>query len=131
MLVYKNKKENLFLLIHQNNGHWAFPKGGMEQGESKMETALRELKEETGITLNSLLDNSRIFEEYKILEKDLSITTKQVVYFVGFSDTQEVLMQEEEIQDFIWLSFHEALDKLTYDGTREVLKKANTYIESN
>lgn len=128
--VYRDGKDFFFLLVHQNNGHWAFPKGGIEDGESEVETALRELKEETGIILSSLPADSRIFEEYTIEEKEYGLATKQVVYFVGLVGSKDVIVQKEEIQGFKWLSFEEALGQLTYDGTREVLKKANVYLEN-
>ena len=55
-IVYRKHHGNteILLIKHINSGHWSFPKGHMEQGESETETALREIKEETG--LDVLLD---------------------------------------------------------------------------
>ena len=47
MEVYKKENEKfVFLLVYQSNGHYSFPKGHMEEGETEIETALREVKEE-------------------------------------------------------------------------------------
>ena len=50
-IVYRKYHGNLEILLikHVNSGHWSFPKGHVEAGETEVETALREIKEETGI----------------------------------------------------------------------------------
>ena len=50
-LVYRKKQDRLELLLirHKNGGHWSFPKGHVETGETEPQTALREIKEETGL----------------------------------------------------------------------------------
>ena len=42
--------ETKFLLLHYASGHWDFPKGNVEAGETEVETVKREIFEETGIT---------------------------------------------------------------------------------
>jgi len=128
--VYEQGDKKLFLVIHQNNGHWAFPKGGMEEGESEEKTALRELGEEAGIGVSTLMPDSRILEEYDI-EEECGLVLKQVVYFIGLVDGLDVKIQKEEIQDFAWLSFDKALARMTYNSTRRVLRKANDYLLSS
>lgn len=53
-------RDNSALLIYQNNGFWGFPKGHMESGESEVDTAIREIREEVG--LNVVVDESKRFE---------------------------------------------------------------------
>ena len=50
-LIYREHdgETQLLLLKHRCGGHWSFPKGHMEAGETEMETALREIREETGL----------------------------------------------------------------------------------
>lgn len=57
----KENNENLFLLLHYESGHWGFPKGHIEKGESIKQTAIRETEEETGITD---LDFKKDFKEW-------------------------------------------------------------------
>ena len=45
-----NTNRKVLLIKHENGGHWAFPKGHVEEGETEVETALREIKEETGLS---------------------------------------------------------------------------------
>ena len=60
-------KDDEVLLIKHNKGHWDFPKGHMEEGETEKQTAVREVKEETHmdvyiyiiLTIYSKLYNSR------------------------------------------------------------------------
>ena len=59
-IIYRIKDDNLeFLTIsHRSDGHWGFPKGHVEKGESEEETAIREIYEETGLQVN-LIDGFR------------------------------------------------------------------------
>ena len=47
--IKKDSNEKEFLLLHHTVGHWDFPKGNIEAGEDELETARREIFEETGI----------------------------------------------------------------------------------
>ena len=52
-IVFRKFHGNIELLLikHANGGHWSFPKGHVEEGETEVETALREVHEETGLTI--------------------------------------------------------------------------------
>ena len=51
IIFYKTKQNTKILLVKNNNGrYWSFPKGHIEEGETEQETAIREIKEETGLT---------------------------------------------------------------------------------
>ena len=52
VLVLRRQEDELYvvLLRHRFGGHWSFPKGHVEAGESERQTALREVREETGLT---------------------------------------------------------------------------------
>ena len=65
------------LLIQQTKGHWGFPKGHMEAGETEIETAIREVKEETNLDVE-IDENKRYTMEY-ITDKG---TYKQVVFLL-------------------------------------------------
>jgi len=64
ILFRKEDSKILFLLLHYPSGHWDFIKGKMEEGESTHETAIREAKEETGITDITFLENFKEWIKY-------------------------------------------------------------------
>lgn len=115
-LLIKNKKSN----------HWGFPKGHMEKGETKKETATREVLEETGINID-IIDGFISTSEYKIagrVEKNVSI------FLASTKDTQTII-QKDEIEDYIWLSFDQAIETLRFENDKKILFKANRFINSN
>lgn len=110
---------NKVLLIKHNLGHWDLPKGHMENNETEQETAIREVKEETNVDVK-IKDNYRYTTSYSPEEG----VWKEVVYFIATKESDELIAQEEEVQEVVWLEMTEALDRITYDNTREVLRKA-------
>lgn len=111
-------KNNKVLLIKQTKGHWGFPKGHMEKGETEIETAIREVKEETNLDVK-IDANSRCTMEYMTDKGKL----KEVVLFIAKCTGGETKAQECEISDMKWLDFEEAIKTITYDNTREVFRK--------
>lgn len=107
------------LLVQQTKGHWGLPKGHVEENETEKETAIREVKEETNIDVQIESDN-RYTEEY-MTDKG---NQKQVVYFIAKKLGGDITKQEAEIQAIEWLNIKEALERITYENTKSVLKKA-------
>jgi 8-oxo-dGTP pyrophosphatase MutT (NUDIX family) len=120
--------ENKFLILRQAIGHWGFPKGHIEKGETEKEGALRELKEEAGTTECILTDLPPISEEYTF-QQDGEKYHKIVQYFIGSVKDDKVTIQQEEITDYKWATYEEALKILTYDNTKEVIKKAKEHLD--
>jgi len=130
IIVFK-EKENLFLLLEraETKGDWTFAKGHREKGEDPKETAMREVKEETGISEIEILDFPSIHEEYEIFregEKRLKMND----YFIGYVKNKEVRIQEKEIQSYKWVFFEEALVLFKHERRKEVLKEAKKYINN-
>lgn len=123
----QKENETLYLLILQTNNLWAFPKGGQEKEESDLETAIREFREETGLQEPEILPDAIIQESYFAGSKWFPYH-KTVTYFVGLLPEDSrgaVQIQTSEIKDYAWLPYKKARQKLTYDNTRETLKKAH------
>jgi len=118
-----HKNTNKFLIITSQHGKVAFPKGHIEDGETFLETAERELFEETGLTCVSVNTENLITEQYIIPHKDKSIE-KIVHYYIGYVDNDKVVMQDSEVKDFFWADKHEVLEKATYSQTKKTFKKA-------
>ncbi|MBR6113333.1 MAG: NUDIX domain-containing protein [Bacilli bacterium] len=113
------------LIVKQNSGFYGFPKGHMEEGETEIETAIRETREETNI------------ESYVTSEKRYSISypikngiPKEVVYFVGKTDgVINPKNQEAEVAEILFVDIDKVRDTLTFDNLKElwdeVLKDLN------
>jgi len=108
-------------------GHWDFPKGHVEDNETELETATRELQEETGIDNFKLIDNFRHKIIYNI-HKNNEVIPKEVIFFLGESSTKSIKLSFEH-QNYSWLNFDLAHDRLTYANAKEVLAKAKTFLE--
>lgn len=120
------KNEPFYLILHYTAGHWEFPKGTMDPGETKEETAHRELKEETGLTV-ILDDNFEESIEYIYTDHKEEKWFKTVYFFVGKANDNTVELSHEHI-GFKWLPYDEALEQLTYDNGKTLLKKAHKHI---
>ena len=122
-----------FLLIQHpaksngDKGHWDFPKGHVEGSETELETAKRELIEETGIVNFRLFDGFRHRIEY-YFQKGNEMVPKEVIFFLAESNTKEVVLSSEH-QNFVWLSKDLAHNKLTYTKAKEVLAAVKIFLE--
>ena len=118
-VVFRNKNDNIQVLLirHLTGGHWAFPKGHVEKGETEEQTALREILEETGLAVE--LDNRyRQVVSYSP-KKDV---VKDVVYFVATASSDAATVaQEEEISQIVWVDMHNAADYVSFDNDKKVL----------
>jgi len=122
VLFRKENLEKLFLLLHYPSGHWDFVKGKMEKGESTHETAIRETKEETGITDITFLENFEEWIEYDFQWKR-ELVQKKVVFFLAETKTKEVKISHEHL-NYTWVNYNEAMEKTTFDNAKTVLTKA-------
>lgn len=108
-------------------GHWDFPKGHVEGSETELETAKRELIEETGIADFRLFKDFKHRIEYNFQKKN-ELVPKEVIFFLAESNTKDVKLSSEH-QNFIWLNFDLAYSKLTYVNAKEVLSAVKTFLE--
>ncbi len=120
LVVRKNGESyDLVLLRHRFGGHWSFPKGHVEEGESERQTALREVHEETGLSIR-LYDGFRESVEYFPKPG----VKKQVVYFLGEALGDELVRQEEEISELKWASIAEADAMVTFANDKRLIRLA-------
>lgn len=106
------------LLVKHGKKHWAFPKGHGEKNESPEETAIRELKEETGLDLVSFLPFKPLVEHY-FFKKGNVLVEKFATYYLGIVKGK-VVLQKEEIEDFKWLQVSDAEELATFKQTKEL-----------
>ena len=119
--------ENEFLLLNYPQGHWDFIKGKMEQNETPHETALRETKEETGISNIEFIDDFEELVEYDFRFNSENIH-KKVILFLARTETLQTVNLSHEHNDYLWLGYNDALKKTTYKNARNVLSKANEFL---
>lgn len=125
-LVYRRNREQIELLLIKNRygGHWSFPKGHVEGRETEVQTALREVKEETGLDI-SLQSGFRHAVEYFPRPN----VTKQVVYFLGEATSNDLHMQEEEISRIIWMDIHKAYHMVTFKNDKNLIWMAGKRLQ--
>ena len=130
LLLESEPKEARFLLVHQCSGHWAFPKGRRDPGETALAAALRELREETGISEVKIADGYSHIQQYAF-EREGRETQKRVEFFLGFVKNDAVQIQEKEIQGYGWFSYEDALERLTFKEGKDLLADVRGYLLSN
>ena len=122
ILFRKEDSKILFLLLHYPSGHWDFVKGKMEKGESTHETAIREAKEETGITDITFLENFEEWIKYDFQYQG-ELVHKKVVFFLAETKTEEVMISHEHL-DYTWMDYNTSMEKTTFENAKTVLTRA-------
>jgi len=129
IVLFRNaSNKNEFLLLNYPQGHWDFVKGKVEQGETPHETALRETKEETGITNIEFIDGFEESVEYDFRFKKEDIH-KKVIFFLAKTKEKNIKLSHEH-NDYLWLEYNDALKKTTFENAKNVLTKANEFLLS-
>ena len=126
VLFRNDSSENEFLLLNYPQGHWDFVKGKMEKNETPHETAIRETKEETGITNIEFIDGFEESVEYDFRFKRENIH-KKVIFFLAKTDEKNIKLSHEH-NDYLWLEYNDALKKTTFENAKNVLSKANEFL---
>lgn len=119
LVIRKHQSQREILLIQsRQGGHWSFPKGHMEPGETELDTARREVQEETGLVVEPLPD-LRGTVAYTLPNGN----EKTVIYFGGLldPDSTKPRPQQEEILSLQWAALEEAASLLTYADDRALL----------
>jgi len=129
IVLFRNDSDkNEFLLLNYPQGHWDFVKGKIEQNETSHETALRETKEETGITNIEFVDGFEESVEYDFRFKKENIH-KKVIFFLAKTNEKNIKLSHEH-NDYLWLEYNDALKKTTFENAKNVLTKANEFLSN-
>lgn len=114
--------ERLYLLLDYGK-HWDYPKGHLEKGETAWKAAVRELREETGI--RQVDRRGKFVQEmhYDFYSPKKGRVAKTVTYFLGETRCAEVVISDEHT-GYAWLGYEAAMEKLTYENAREILRAA-------
>jgi len=126
-ILYRSRADGEieYLVLYQHrSGTWSIPKGHIAAGETERETALREIREETGLTV-SLIDGFRRELSYTVSAK----ATKNMVVFLAQAQG-ELALGENEISDFIWAEKQPAIKRLGGRSIGRILEAADLFIRS-
>jgi 8-oxo-dGTP pyrophosphatase MutT (NUDIX family) len=128
-VAYKQiENKNYYLIIKSLNGDIGFPKGHMEIGESELQTAIRELKEETCAEVE-VISGFRYQIEYPLPRVPDAI--KQSVYFLGKCTSERIICQETEVDSAEFIPYEDAIKMLTFEETKNILRDAELFIRSH
>ena len=117
-----------YLLVQHQAGHWSFPKGHPEGDESAVETARRELAEETGIDQVTLIEKPAFTESYTFTKRSGKQVLKRVTYFLGEVNREAgVTVQAKEIADHQWADAATTRKKITFEEGRSLFDRVNAF----
>lgn len=118
----------LYLLLQYGAGHWGFPKGHVEAGETEEQAAAREVEEETGIPRAHVrfLPGFRGRTDYRF-RRGRTLVEKGVDFFLAVTESDAVKISHEHT-GFIWLPYAEALSRLSFDGPKKLLRDAEEFL---
>ncbi len=136
-IIFRKEKGKIFyLLLHYpgashraNSDYWDFPKGHLEKGETLEDAAKREIEEETGLKKIKFVDGFKETIKYFFKWQGKNVL-KFVTFFLAETKEKKVTISFEHI-GYQWLPFEEAMKKLTFQNSREILKKANEFLKKN
>jgi len=110
---FTKNNNTIYLLLHYPQGHWGFPKGHVEEDETPLQAARRELKEETDLQVcNIHHDFKDKIDYYYSWEGEKRY--KEVIFYAAEVEEKNVALSAEH-QDFCWLETGKARDKITYE----------------
>jgi 8-oxo-dGTP pyrophosphatase MutT (NUDIX family) len=126
LVLFRRSPARLYLLLDYGK-HWDYPKGHVEAGESDLNAARRELKEETGIDQVTIFPGFARQIEYYFRDKKKGLVHKSVVFFLAETDAEKVTLSDEHV-DFAFLPVDEAVKRLTFASARQVLRQAEEFV---
>ena len=132
-VVYRRTVDGMkFLLLYRRGNYWNFPKGHFKSGERSIDTALRELEEETGIKKSELriIPNFRAYERFYFRVGNEGIYDT-VILFLAETHKADIKIVPREHSGFAWFLYRDAVNIIgkKYGGTRNVLKQANDFLK--
>jgi prepilin-type N-terminal cleavage/methylation domain-containing protein len=125
VIFFQKGKKREYLLLNYLGGHWGFPKGHIELHENPFKTAIREIKEETGLDVRIIRGFERKIT-YSFYHKG-EYVIKDVVFYLAKAKSQQVRLSQEH-KGYVWFDFKSAYKLITYE--KGILKSAENFLNS-
>ena len=125
-VIFRRDNGIKYLLLHYEEGHWEYAKGHIEKGEDEEETVRRETEEETGIKEIKFIDGFKEKIHYYFTFEGKKID-KDVFFYLCETKEEKVKLSFEHI-GFEWLDYEKAMERLTFKNAKDILEKANNYL---
>jgi len=126
-VVFRRADSQIFYLLlgFKRRNIWCLPKGLIELGETEIEAATREVREETGVSDLKLVDKiGTIRYQFGYREKRFDKT----VHFFLFETNQVETTVGTEHDVYAWLPFEKAIETMSYPSERDTLERANLMV---
>jgi 8-oxo-dGTP pyrophosphatase MutT (NUDIX family) len=129
VVVRAREGTHLVLLIRDPYQNWGLPKGHLEEGEDAPTAAIREVREETGLSLLELGPELGSIDWY--FRQEERLVHKFCSFFLMRSEDGETVPEiAEGITECEWLPVEEAMTRVTYENAREMIRAAIRYLET-
>lgn len=127
ILFRKQDDKREYLLVKSTtSGNWGFSKGHANEQESELETALREVKEETNLSPQIIKGFRREVNYFTQFN-----TLKKVIYFLGKCNEQDKpILDLNEIQNSSWLRYDYCMHRLLHLDQQQILQQAQEYLSN-
>lgn len=122
-------EEIKYILVEEACGFFSLPKGHVENDETEEETAIREIKEETGLEL-SLIPGFREIQEYDLLDRP--DVRRQIVFFLAeYKDQEPHIVRPREVKSIRINNLKDTFKLIEYDSLKNVLLSADSFIKKS
>lgn len=130
VIFRKEKNKTFYLVLKYAGGHWDFVKGHIGdkiKGEKAEEAVIREAEEEAGITDLRFIEGFKHKIHY-FLRKEGKTYFKTVTFFLAETKRKKIKLSFEHVM-YKWLRYEEALNQITYNNAKRVLKKSHRFLK--
>ena len=129
-ILYRDTPGGPAFLLLDYGKHWDYAKGHLEEGETAWQAAVRELREETGIRQVDRVTRFQRDMHYVFYSPRKGRIHKTVTYFLGRTRTEEVKISDEHT-GHAWMTYDDAMERLTYENARELLRAAHDALQNH
>lgn len=128
IILFNKKMSKVYMIHNLERDEWLLPKGHIEDGESVIQAAKRELVEETGYMEFVVLGNNPCHvSDFRFKDKDGKMARKQISFFVAIILSKKRTGKDQTGE---WLTLKKAKDVASYDDVVDTIDRGYEYIKS-